>query len=204
MVHVQYNLAEIPDRYNIGFGTVMSINDSLSSGGCNDFTSTPFTFDCKQETGGVIFDGLVPNLTTSALQGNEWARDLLTILTDPSGHTVMRLMFFSRPISVEAVEIVMFNCPEWGISVDNVQILGIVDQNNLRLPTSCDSLVSVCLPVRIRDWPLVQVQFMQGPGSDWIHLAEVKVIARGSSLSCSQPRQISGIKSNVWGIILFL
>ncbi len=73
-----------------------------------------------------------------------------------SGHTTSITFDFEATagyVGVERVEVVMFNCPEWGISVDSITLYGstIVTSigNTLAviIPTitSCDSLVRVCI-----------------------------------------------------------
>ena len=39
----------------------------------------------------------------------------------------------------------MFNCPQWGIGVQSIRVLGGTDKTTLVTHTSCDSLVRVCM-----------------------------------------------------------
>ncbi len=93
------------------------------------------------------------------------------------------------PTAVQAMEIVLFNCPELGVSVDEIRTSGLGRDSFLqdtRLLTSCDSLVSVCMPVSDITPNFVNVEFLQRPGAQWIHLAEMKFIERGSTNSSCQ------------------
>lgn len=129
------------------------------------------------------------------LAGNMWAQTLLTIQTTES--TTKFLFDFLKTYpevyeGIRAVEVVMFNCPEWGISADTVRVLGAlsypmspvhpVDTDvhllatktiNTTLLTSCDSLVRVCVHIDTV-LPIIALQFSLPPGSTWVHLAEVR------------------------------
>ena len=72
----------------------------------------------------------------------------------------------------------MFNCPEWGISVQNISLRdndGIVigSSGGLNSITSCDSLVRLCVPATAINPRVVTIQFDLGTDSNWVHLAEV-------------------------------
>ena len=186
-----------PDQYII-IGTVESINGSSSDGGCENSLDLRDIFNCQGERESVIFDAAVPNLTVSDFQGEDWARELLTIQTESSTFTLIVFQFLSTLVSVEAVEIVLFNCPQWGISIDTIRIQAGQDSilQDMRQLTSCDSLVSVCLPV---NFTVNELEFVQRPGSDWIHLAEITIFERGSDASCQsafQPSQPPGTSIN--------
>ncbi len=81
-------------------------------------------------------------------------------------------------MGVERVEVVIFNCPEWGISVDSIALYGSTATTTSNLATvspnitSCDSLVRVCIsgPVILERLTL---EFQLSPASTWVHLAEV-------------------------------
>ena len=77
------------------------------------FVSTP--------TSSVLFDGNVSTLT--GLDGDMWASQLLTINTTANTAEIT-FDFTDTPdyTGVERVEVVMFNCPEWGISVRAINL----------------------------------------------------------------------------------
>ena len=119
----------------------------------------------------------MPILT--GLDGDMWASQLLTLQTTAAASSTditfdLRSPTFSR---VERIEVVMFNCPQWGVGVQTIQVFV---QNSIELTfdvapiTSCDSLVRVCLPYRIRtSIPNFALRFLLSPDSDWVYLAEV-------------------------------
>ena len=146
---------------------------------------------CLQPTSSVLFDGHVPTLT--GLDGDMWAGQLLTIhttqsLTHPFILTTTVIFDFTDTPGyerIERVEVVMFNCPQWGIASTRSDLSGATagDQffrafasTRLSSLTSCESLVRVCSSANISQ-PLIRLQF----DSDWVHLAEVTFYARDST-----------------------
>ncbi len=80
----------------------MSVNGSSEDGNCSLKLTT-----CNEPTTSVLQDGIIPTLT--GLDDDMWASRLLTInplLISPLAFKIHR---------VKRVEVVMFNCPEWGI-----------------------------------------------------------------------------------------
>ena len=143
---------------------------------------------CLQPTSSVLFDGCVPTLT--GLDGDMWASQLLTIQTTRSLTTVI-FDFNDTPgyDRVERVEVVMFNCPQWGIASTFINLLGATARGRLfsvfgltsvSSLTSCDSFVRVCLSAPVSQ-PLIGLQFTLDQDSDWMHLAEVTFYARNST-----------------------
>jgi hypothetical protein len=119
-----------------------------------------------------------------------WASQLLTLnATVPSRRDII-YDFTSVPnyVRVERIELVMFNCPEKGISVQTINIsapsllsetispLGIFNV----FITSCDSLVRVCIP-RLITQPVIFLRFTPPAFSTWVYLAEVEFYGEGST-----------------------
>ena len=158
------------------------------------FDSDLDTLLCDHPNTSVLFDGNVPTL--AGLDGDKWASQLLTIWTNGiSTHQIICQL--GRPADfggVNTVEIVLFNCPEWGISVQTISVLlgqirldpppggssyHDVINKNITL-TSCSSLVRVCVPVNTL-LTLIALQFLPTPDSHWVHLAEVRFNGRDST-----------------------
>ncbi len=107
---------------------------------------------CNEPTTSVLQDGIIPTLT--GLDGDMWASHLLT--NNRYSHTTpITFGFEAGPgyVGVQRVEVVMFNCPEWGISVDSITLYGNIKIGNTLAVispaiTSCDSLVRVCTESR--------------------------------------------------------
>ena len=144
------------------------MNGSSDTGHCSNVTvsnrNTLSRSRCDSPSTSVLFDGIIPTLT--ALDGNMWATQLLT-LRSSSG-------ILSFPFSlnvVRRVEVVMFNCPQWGISLQRVHI-GSNSFSILHNITSCDSLVRVCATVP-RNSTSMSLFFFPYTGSNWTHLAEL-------------------------------
>ncbi len=99
----------------------MSVNGSSEDGNCSLIAAT-----CNEPTTSVLQDGVIPTLT--GLDGDMWASQLLTINGD-SHTTPITFDFEAAPgyVGVERVEVVMFNCPEWGISVDSITLYGNIN-----------------------------------------------------------------------------
>ena len=143
---------------------------------------------CLQPTSSVLFDGRVPTLT--GLDGDMWASQLLTVNTMESSTNVI-FNFTDTPDynRVERVEVVMFNCPQWGVASTIITLTGATargqpfntfDSISVSSLTSCESLVRVCLSAFVSR-PLIGLQFILDQDSDWVHLAEVTFYARGTT-----------------------
>ena len=137
---------------------------------------------------GVLFNGHVPTLT--GLDGDMWASQLLTINTVESLTNII-FDFTDTPgyVGIQRVEVVMFNCPQWGIGTTTIHLNGatargqpfnVFDSTSISSLTSCESLVRACLSAFISR-PLIGLQFTLDQDSDWVHLAEVTFYARGST-----------------------
>ena len=158
------------------------MNGSSATGNCANFSNnTSGTLTCADPTFSVLFDDPRGMPILFGLDGDMWVSQLLTIQTTAS---IVDITFdfrdtpgFSR---VERVEMVMFNCPQWGIGVQTIQVLehgrsfAITNPGN----TSCDSLVRVCLPTKTTV-PVFTLRFIN---SEWVYLAEVTFI--GASATC--------------------
>ncbi len=121
-----------------------------------------------------------------------WASQLLTINTD-SSTTDIGFDFEATPgyVGVQRVEVVMFNCPEWGISVDSITLYGstvVTSIGNVLATisptiTSCDSIVRVCSCIsRPVIFELLTLSFQLSSASTWVHLAEVSFY--GACFTC--------------------
>ena len=154
-----------------------SVNGSSKAGGC----SILFGFvSCGTNTtptlANVLFDGNIPTLTR--LDGDMWASDLLTL--HEAGIATIQGAF--RPIqrAIHSIEVVLFNCPQWGIGTSNITILGrdssgqayVVSKTIPPSLTSCDSLVRICILTAAIYYD-VFLYFQTPPGSNWTHLAEI-------------------------------
>ena len=148
-------------------------------------SSTGFSgLTCPTPQTSVLFDGEVPVL--SRLDGNMWASQLLTAQTRrPSVLIVFDFTATAGYTGVEGMEVVMFNCPEWGIRVNQIALLEAASMSELGMQvsetiitnnTSCNSLVRVCMALSRRvTLPVLNVKFSfpSNNSGDWVHLAEV-------------------------------
>ncbi len=126
----------------------MSVNGSSENGNCSLLATTI----CNEPTTSVLQDGII--LTLTGLDGDMWASQLLTINTD-NLTTDITFDFEATPgyVGVRRVKVVMFNCPEWGISFDSITFYGSTVTTSIGSAlttinptiTSCDSLARVCI-----------------------------------------------------------
>ena len=130
----------------------------------------------------LLFDGDIPVLT--GLDGEQWASGLLTLHTS-GGTSQMKFRFDDAINNVKSIQVVMFNCPQWGISsmVTSIfQSQTISEQNtflrSVTSITSCDSLVRVCVNDLNISQKFITIQFTSHGNSDWIHIAEVTFFFR--------------------------
>ena len=178
--------AVFPSSY-FEFFPAMSVNGSSATGNCSSFAIGPLLVICDAPASSVLFDGNIPTLT--GLEGDMWASQLLTLQTTNQVRRNITFDFRDTPgfIGVARVELVMFNCPEWGISVQTVTLLiapslsGGISVVRTITPsiTSCDSLVRICILQNILQ-PVIALEFIPPPGSTWTHLAEVTFYGGGS------------------------
>ena len=144
---------------------------------------------CDEPHSSVLFDGIIPTLI--GLDEDMWASQLFTIhRLSSSNHREIISNFAGTPgyVGVWGVKLVMFNCPEWGIAVQSVQLLeqqssfllqSLVEVGRNDHPkTSCGSLVTeiLCLQ-QISVSTHIVLQFNLDQNSDWIHIAELTFYA---------------------------
>ena len=180
----------LPSRFII-VGVPTSVNGSSSSGHCVESINDYLSHTCPTQTS-VLFDGEVPML--SRLDGDMWASQLLTALT--KRQFVQIIFDFAATddyTGVERIEVVMFNCPEWGIRVNKVSLLEAesvlsfgtqVSETITTNDTSCSSLVRVRMALSQRvTLPVLILKFsLSGNSSgEWIHLAEVTFLPPSST-----------------------
>ena len=128
-------------------------------------------FNCFTSWARVLFDGVIPTLT--GLDGDMWASQLLTLQRKSTLTNFDIGIPFYMP-EIDRVELVMFNCPQWGISVRRIELRGNgVEIQSTNFITSCDSFVRLCVPATIRNAIAVSVNFDLDTDSNWTHLAEV-------------------------------
>ena len=159
-----------PLSYSILNTALARVNGSSDIGNCSSVSHGGVRSTCTDPTSSVLFDGVIPTLT--GLDGDMWASQLLTLQRPMPSINID----ITTPIS--RIEVIMFNCPEWRISVQSISLRdndGIVigSSGDLNSITSCDSLVRLCVPATAINPLVVRVQFDLDTDSNWVHLAEV-------------------------------
>ena len=92
-----------------------------STGRCSNFILSTTRLTCTPPTSSFLFDGNVP--IRIGLDGDIWASQLLTINTTANtAEITFDLTDTSDYTGVGRVEVVMFNCPEWRISVRAINL----------------------------------------------------------------------------------
>ena len=185
------SLAEVVPALYRFFQTssIQPVNGSSLTADCSDVTPYIGTFICHSPASSILYDGAIPTLT--GLDGDLWAQELLTIQPlQPGINAIIAFDFDDVPsyAGVSRVEVIMFNCPEWGISVQSISLreASNILQSGTTIATvnptvtSCDSLVRICIP-RSTLQPAAGLKFSVSPGSNWVHVAEVTFYSRGSS-----------------------
>ena len=166
------------------------MNGSSPTGSCSRGTYYDTQTICQQPNSSVLFDGHVPTLT--GLDGDMWASQLLTIRR-VNISTNVTFDFTGTPgyDRVERVEVVMFNCPQWGIASTDIHLSGAIARGQplktfqtitVGSNTSCDSLVRVLISATV-SLPVLTLQFVLHPNSDWVHLAEMTFYASNITLT---------------------
>ena len=156
---------------------VSKVNGSSDTGHCSSVSSNGVTSTCTDPTMSVLFDGVIPTL--NGLDGDMWASQLLTLYNTGSTIDVAFDLSTSELASLR-VELVMFNCPEMGISVQSISLRDndgtvIESSSDMNSITSCDSLVRLCVSTTAINLLVVTIQFDLDTDSNWVHLAEVTI-----------------------------
>ena len=153
------------------------MNGSSATGHCSSVSIDGGTSTCTDPTSSVLFDDVIPTLT--GLDGDTWASQVLTLET--TGVTTEISFEFTETQELESVDVLLFNCPQWGVSVRSIQYVGSTSTSGSRAffgviqvdTTSCDSIVRVSIP-HSTSLPVLTLEFVLSHGSDWIHVAEIK------------------------------
>ena len=174
----------VPSYYLYPTAETVSVNGSSPIGNCSNVSSdigANFRDQsrCEAPTSSVLFDGNIPTLT--GLDGDMWASQLFAVqIRQPSGIEI--ISGITGGSGVERVEVVMFNCPEWGIAVQAIGIWSATSISSTRTLigttrptiTSCNSLVRVCTSsLAITQHDVIYLQFIPASGSNRTYLAEV-------------------------------
>ena len=167
------------------------MSGSSATGHCSSVSSTGTASTCIDPTSSVLFDGVIPTLT--GLDGDMWASQLLTLQTTS---TRTRVIFdFTDTAGYVGLsgrlEVVMFNCPDMGISAATIRVSTSSSPSVNPTPimavnigiTSCDSLVRVCTPI-FTTQPSILLEFVTGVTSDMVYLAEVTFYDASSASTC--------------------
>ena len=173
---------DAPESYTLSSSEIVSVNGSTQDGHCNGTTlvSQGMVVCPMPHTNSFLYDGIIPTLTE--LDGSEWASGLLTLNTSANS-TRITFNFPNTPAygGVASVQVVMFNCPQWGIGTSSINILGTVGSlTDLfigriipAMLTSCDSLVSMCTTDIRTTLHIISLQFNLADNSDLVYIAEV-------------------------------
>ena len=164
------------------------MSGSSATGHCSSVNRNVSRLTCTDPTSSVLFDRVIPALT--GLDGDMWASQLLTLQTTTTRPIV--LFDFTDTAGYVGLsgrlEVVMFNCPDMGISASTIRVL---TSSSSAAPlmdinvdiTSCDSLVRVCTQITTSQ-PSITLDFVTGAKSDMVYLAEVTFYAASSASTC--------------------
>ena len=153
----------------------VSMNGSSPVGRCSYVTAgTGSSSSCNSPSTSVLFDGNIPKLSGLDRNIPLWASDLLTInASNPTPFSPYIIANFTTQFFVDRVELVMFNCLEWGQSI-HIGMVNIPPLNFTPTIHSCESLVRVCRHVKQTLRSLFFVFHNDGQ-FNWLHLAEVTI-----------------------------
>ena len=190
--------AIIPNEYTFFSRQLPSVNGSFPQLDCNNHNDgdNGDSFVCEDPSSSVLSDGAVPRL---AFFDANWARHFATVWsTDGSVEILFDLRDQSNGESrreIGGVEVVLFNCPRWGIGVERVALMEsegqrqaedrIVIAEKSGAEESCDSLVKVCILAELALSSYV-LRFSLAPNATWVHVAEVTFLPPGRRDICQE------------------
>ena len=140
---------------------------------------------CEAVNSSVLFDGHIPTLDFSS---ETWAMELFTTLGPKLSPIIINHFtdfgpWFYFPLSSDVVlsriEVVMFNCPMWGITAQTIKLKEAATQHDISSmilsATSCDTLLIFCLPAFNQSYDGLLLQFISTPYA-WVHIAELRFL----------------------------
>lgn len=159
------------------------MNGSTPTGNCSSIINDSISISCGTPTTSVLFDSHIPTL--SGLEGDMWASRLLTMQASDSSSTDITFNFTATQgyNGVRCIRVAMFNCKQWGVSIQTIRLKGetggTLDVENLSADLNlCDGLVRICISHTISfSSTVITLQFVLSPDSSWVHLAEVSFYA---------------------------
>lgn len=168
---------KFPDIYSFYTSDVQKVNGSCSTEHCSHTQQSRNMMCCGAAKSSVLFDGIISTLNFSS---DTWASQLFELQPFERNNTAIFIDLFSEVI-LSTVEVVMFNCPEWGIAVQSIRfhVSGVVSSITTSTTTSCDSLVTVHLPILNREFTHDQLKLEFLTNSQKVYIAEVRLFTDG-------------------------
>ena len=194
------SFAVLPTEYITSW--IRPFNGSSPHGHCSRHSAEPYGIEasyesCRTPSTSVLFDGYIPATLPGLHEGHAWAFELLTLqpssLRDafsyatnyPDYDGVPITFKFSSALRMGEVEVVLFNCPEWDISITSLalygvsgvyaisglEIVGYTSVSN----SSCDRLTTVHLDATLSDQQFSSFMLLFGVSGSytWVDIAEV-------------------------------
>ena len=138
-------LTVFPTSYIFATRLPVSVNGSSPDGHCKLSDNETI---CSNPITSVLTDEEMFALT--GLESNNWAQNLLTL--NETANIIFNFTddgTLTEYVGVDGVEVVMFNYPQWEISVNHIKISTSPSSTSATVSpgnTSCDSLVTVDIP----------------------------------------------------------
>ena len=155
------------------------INGSSATALCSNFSETDSlnSFQCNTPDSSVLFDGKLPQ-DIRFMSDPSWARQLFTAQQRTKYEMHFDFTGQHDYAGVGMVELVIFNFPDWGISLqaiadeEGITYTGIQYDHN-------DRMAVLCFPLQASNSRFsIEFKYMQ-----WIHLAEI-VFYTGNQCLC--------------------
>ena len=154
---------------------------------------------CDGDSQSYLVDGCSPAIDTST---SDWASQLVTVNKTQTDDVVFEhvlLTFgFDTAVNLTGIELDLFLCPQWGISVQFISVYADVESNlvlSLATPefqhytpsqSSCNSLSTVTISLRdgLRSTPYLTWHILFSsftPFIDWVHVGEIRFLGSGDT-----------------------
>ena len=174
---------------------LQSVNGSSLHGGCSNAVGTAPNEQCSLTTStsmhtSNLVDGVIPSVDNF---DGDWADGFFTLNRNGASSVIVGFDF-DEPVNITQVELVLFDCPVFGIGASNISVytqtptdnglfrfnanVAVFERSHETEPGSCNSTVNISIPLSDYTHPSAYVfvvfTFDDCNPNNWVFIAEIK------------------------------